>query len=343
MSPVSSPVRPDAATLVAVADALVELTGKADDADAARSRLHDIATRRGHRIDLLADYEPYDSTPMFDALIRQADGLTLSLSVCLPDELPWPLRGVVRASEQDVLRVNTTRLSVGEALASLDVVWQDTNLLQRVVDSAVIGDAVNREAIDVDERQLQQAADAFRRAKGLLTVADTQQWLAERQLSQQAFRGMIERLAKTVELRRRVTELHVEAWLAEHLPERDELIVAWFEKPANGGEFSPESATRLVAEALLAGRPAGIATWRVHDVPHLAGRLTAVSPGTFVDVELDARSVTAVVLARRPAVADDEARAWAARELFAAWLADQRNAADIEWFWGESARTGSMQ
>jgi hypothetical protein len=49
----------------------------------------------------------------------------VSLSFCPDEELPWPLRGVGRWSDKDLVRVNNTLLRVEDAIAFLDFIWNE--------------------------------------------------------------------------------------------------------------------------------------------------------------------------------------------------------------------------
>src|SRR5262245_5532703 len=68
-------------------------------------------------MDLLWEEEAFDRSVHYDVLLRPPGGGTVSLSFCPDRALPWPMRGVHRWSERDLLRVNDTTLTVGEAIA----------------------------------------------------------------------------------------------------------------------------------------------------------------------------------------------------------------------------------
>src|SRR4051794_17480171 len=75
--------------------------------DNARSRLP--AVRRRHpdlAIDLLAEEQAYDNSVHYDLLLRRVGEGTVSLSYCPERAIPWPLRGVHRWTEADLVRVN---------------------------------------------------------------------------------------------------------------------------------------------------------------------------------------------------------------------------------------------
>src|SRR3954454_12552406 len=77
--------------------------------DAARARLQAVRGRHPDlAIDLLAEEEPYDQSVHYDVLLRRAGEGTVSLSYCPEPAIPWPLRGVHRWSDAELVRVNAT-------------------------------------------------------------------------------------------------------------------------------------------------------------------------------------------------------------------------------------------
>src|SRR5690349_1001461 len=144
-------------------DAAAELLGAADPRDElARLR----ARHPDHRVHLLADEEAYDGSVHHALLIRRPDGVTLSLSAAFGSGLPWALRGAARAREFDLLAVNGVRVAVADALATVDALFDDPDLLRSLIDACLIGQAIEEHGITVSDASLQETADAFRRAKG---------------------------------------------------------------------------------------------------------------------------------------------------------------------------------
>jgi hypothetical protein len=86
----------------------------------------------------------------------------VSLSYCPERAVPWPLRGVQRQSEGDLVRVNTNVLRVDTAMACLDFIWDEAPIIERLVNLCVIQEELDREPIDLSNAELQQAMDHFR-------------------------------------------------------------------------------------------------------------------------------------------------------------------------------------
>ncbi|WP_327010379.1 TIGR04500 family putative peptide maturation system protein [Dactylosporangium sp. NBC_01737] len=211
---------PEAVALLRAATA-----GKAGTADT-RARVEALRARHpGAGLRLLWQREEYDGSLHYDLLIREPGG-TVSLSWCPDDGLPWPLRGVQRGGEMLLVRVNGVALEVADAVAYLDLLWREAPLRERLVDSCLVREAVNGE--ELDDAGLQAAADAFRRARGLLTPEATRAWMAAEGLSDQQFEELVAHQALVARLRERVTAGAVDAEVAAGARRHDRLrLVRW--------------------------------------------------------------------------------------------------------------------
>jgi putative peptide maturation system protein len=332
----------DAELLLAAANVLSELARHPRESDEARRRLAELQARHAeHRLHLTADEEAYDGSLHYALLVRQADGLTLSLSAAAGPGLPWPLRGVARASEYDLLAVNGVRVPFAEALACIDAIFDDRQLLRTLVDSCLIGQALDEQPVDVSPSLLQETADAFRRAKHLYSADATRAWLAERSLSEARFAELIAHQAKVRALRRRVAGGRVHDWFAHHRHELDVVTAAWVALPASGDDPVEELKTdplRAILNAHRDGRRGGLAEWRVEELPDGVRSLVGAGTGAATPIDMGGAAV-ADVLDRRDAVLDDVTRDAVERRLFDAWLGERRRVAHVQWFWGNEART----
>ncbi|WP_431913439.1 TIGR04500 family putative peptide maturation system protein [Micromonospora carbonacea] len=280
---------------------------------------------------LVRDEEGSDGSVSFDVLLREPAG-TVSVAYSPAPALPWPLRGAVRHSEHHLARVGTRTLLVGEALTALDFLWYDHDVLARLVDTGVLAAELELHPVEVTDAELQAAADAYRRAKGLLDPASTARWLAERGLSAGDFADLVAHTVAVARLRERVVGDRLPAWFARHRSDFDTLVVAWAADAPPPSE--PEAALAAVAGAVRAGRAAGVlrtvAAAAAPEVRDATGPVPTVVAGT---------PVTAVVVAREPAELDDATRPLVERAVFDEWLADRRAATDVEWFWLPRERT----
>ncbi|WP_405427712.1 TIGR04500 family putative peptide maturation system protein [Micromonospora sp. NBC_00617] len=345
-TPVKQTASPDPAlladaveTVIQLSQATVDDNGASDQAASAMARLR--SRWSDARLDLLHDRE-VDGTVSYDLLIRGPAG-TVSVAFSPAPAAPWPLRGAVHYTENKLLRVGTTELGVGEALGALDHLWDNAGVLTRLIDTCIIKAELEREPIHLDDTQIQQATDAFRRAKGLLTAEQTIRWLDAVGLDQDGFVGLVTHAATAAALRRRVTAGRVESWLVEHREDLATLTVAWVAATDPDGS-APMPADRTaaltaVAEAIQHGQPAGVLHMPAGEAPQ---ELRSVTVGQPVTTAVHGTPARAVVLERLPAELDDDARRHAERVMFDQWLADARARADIEWFWLDTERTAAV-
>jgi putative peptide maturation system protein len=282
---------------------------------------------------LVYEIEAFDDSVSYDLLAHVPAG-TLSVALVPDAQLPWPLRGMARSSEADLLRVGQTRLSVAEAVAALDLVWENPQLLTRLVDTALVKQELEAAPVELGDSDLQSVADSYRRAHGLLTAHDTRDWMAERGLTENRFVELMQRIGTMQRLRCRVVGTQVDAWLAEHSELICTVTVAWVEAQSRSSlELDPVAA---VADAVRACRAAGVKSWRALEAPKALQRAQINETVSVVIDEVDA---VARVIARTPSSVDSTARIAAENYLFEQWLSARRKAAEIEWFWGEKART----
>jgi putative peptide maturation system protein len=297
--------------------------------------------RRGRpalRLNLVAHEEPFDGSVAHDVVVRDGTRV-LVVGMSAPSRLPWPLRGVTRAGEQRLLRVNGQKLDVADALACLDFLFDDREALRTLIRSCVVAEALEEEPVELSADQMQAAADAFRRGKGLLTAEQTERWKAERAMSDGEFETLVRRTATVAALRRRVAgpeEVH--RHFERHRDRYATVLVAF---APGGPEVLSGDVLAAVTRERGAGRVAGITEWRVADLPPGMAAVGDTAVGSAVAVRIDDVDGTAVVLDRRnaldPATADR-----ISRELFDEWLDQRRRAADVEWHWGDALRTNRV-
>jgi putative peptide maturation system protein len=306
----------------------------------------------GTRLRLLWQREEYDRSLHYDLLVRQPDEGTVSLSYCADDALPWPLRSRQRASERVLLRVNGVSMEVDRAVACLDFLWDEVRLADRLVTACLLQHEIEQSPVDVDEAELQQAMDAFRRAHGLLTVTATREWMARHSLSHVELDRLVAGEAAVARLRKREVGGDVPAYFEKNGQLFDTARIARMVLPSRA------HAERVVA-AVVAGADFGAlaeaafvdgtaapeyAAVRRHELaPDIAGQVFGAAPGALLG-PFD--TVTGHALIRlldlAPAVLDEVTTNLVERHLFAAWIAERRRSARVEWCWGDSVRTAAV-
>jgi putative peptide maturation system protein len=283
---------------------------------------------------LLWQREEYDGSLHYDLLVRQPATDAGAVSWCPDDALPWPLRGVQRGGEMLLVRVDGFELGVADAIGFLDLLWREAPLRDRLVDTCLVRLALDADAdgTELDDAALQEAADAFRRARGLLTLEDTRAWMSRERLSDQQFEDLVAHQARVARLRERVTAGRVDAELAADPGRYEQLRLVRVEAADEAAAARLAAAPDLLAAAAAdfaagtAPAPALMTVTRADLDPALA---EAIADG--VPVPLDGGYLVAAVLAVQPATRDA-----VSRRLFGEWLAERRAAAHIEWNWGPS-------
>jgi putative peptide maturation system protein len=218
-------------------------------------------------VDLVWLEEPYDRSVHYDALIHLPGEGTVSLSFARNQDLPWPLRGVQRWRDRDLARVNDVVLTVDQAITQLDFVWDQAPIVRRLVDACLIQETLQREPIDVDEVDLQEAMDAFRRARRLFGAEDTHRWLADQGLSSDKLEQLLTDQATLRKLRERVAGGQVDTYFQQHREEFAEVALLRLDfadqqrasaavETARGGTAFETLARHAIAEAFASGQPA---------------------------------------------------------------------------------------
>lgn len=301
----------------------------------------------GPGLTLVWDIEEANGSVAYDLLI-EGPVRTLSLAVAGTSTLPWPLRGVTRSSERDLVRVGRTRLQVADALAALEFVWEQPGVLARVVDTGVVRGELLARPVAPDEDRIQQCADAFRRGKGLLTAEDTHRWLRLQGLDDKGFHDRMVQLASLEDLRERLVGSQADELVERQRGALATLTFAWVVQVAGpqdplslSGELALQPEVLLqVADAVRRGLPAGLVRQTVLAAP---AELREAATGIWCETTVAGQQARAVVLFRDPVRDEAQARRVARVCLFDLWLAEQRGRADVEWFWGSAERTDVLQ
>jgi putative peptide maturation system protein len=289
--------------------------------------------------------EPYDNSVDYTMLLTSEKAGTASLSFSSRAGPPLPFRGVHRWSDQDLVRVNSRMLTVGEAIAYLDPMWGSVNLMRRLIDLCIIRDEVEARGIEVSDDELQAGLDAFRRERGLLTERSTRQWLHDRGLTHPRLEQLVtehlqlERLRHLVSAEATTVDTDDEGRAGELLI----LSIAFGSRSEADGvleTFLGASDPLLVvlSEASALWRNGGrsydlqLRTVRRRDISSDATRtlLDSCSSEWVGPFEWDGSWLVARSVARRPEAAS-------LTSLFDEWLARRRSLAAVEWYWGESA------
>jgi putative peptide maturation system protein len=222
-------------TVSDVLDYLLDIQHESVRPREARARLQPLRGRHPElEIDLLAEEQVFDQSVHYDALVRRAGEGTVSLSYCPERAVPWPLRGVHRWSEGDLVRVNDNVLQVDVAMACLDFIWDEAPIIERLVNMCLIQEELERNPIELTDTELQEAMDKFRSAKKLFKAEDTVRWLERQGMSQEKLEKYVTESAVVPKLRDRIAAGQVEEYFRQHSSDFDTARVARFEVPTEG-------------------------------------------------------------------------------------------------------------
>jgi len=299
-------------------------------------------------LELVWEVEAYDQSLHYDVLVQSAAGDTVSVSHCAGGGgLPWPLRGVRRWSDANLLQVDGKMLTMEEAVGFLDILWSEAPIMERMVNACLIREELVRRPIEIGDAELQSGMDDLRRAKQLYTAADTERWMHERGMTHAQVEQLVAGTLMCAALRRRLAEGRVASYFEAHHAELDTAHVATIE---SGDEDAARRLHREIASGdvafLVAAQQQFLATTqparalfttlrRRTATDALGQAVFAAAPGDVVGpVRIGARYVIAQVLAVRPAQPDEASRAEIEQILFDAWLAERRQTAKVTWHWG---------
>jgi putative peptide maturation system protein len=314
--------------------------------DEARARVRRLA--RAHApvaIDLVWEEEACDESVHYDALLHLEGVGTVSLSFCPAGALPWPLRGVQRLNDKDLLRVNRTLISVSEAVAMLDFIWGEAPILERLINLALIREELERNPVEVTDADVQSALDAFRRAHRLLTAADTHRWLEEHAMTHAGLEELLTYQASVARLRDQVSRGRIEVYFAAHRADFDMARIARLacqdaavarrivERVRGGGsDFYTEAEQTGQADLRFA------VVTRRGGPEELSAAVFGAAPGEVAGpIPTPEGHLVVRVLSVAPARLDENTRGAVRQALFDEWLAERRRAARVEWYWGSAA------
>jgi putative peptide maturation system protein len=325
----------------------------------ARARLRHLQERYPEvEMDLLCEAQPFDETTHYDVLLGLGTEGTVSLSFCPDRGTPWVLRAVHRWSDMDLLRVNEAVLEVDVALASLDFIWDEARITDRLVNACLVREALAKDPITLSDAELQAAMDAYRRARKLYSADDTQRWMKRHGLTTEKLEGLVADEATVARLRQRIAAGRLESYFAEHRTDFDVAAVARFEvsdaaaarhvgeqlrtDPGRFYDLAEQHFQTEAAGAQVAPRDLFTILQRRDVAPALGAAVFTASAGDVVGpVRSDAGHVFLRVLSITPACLNEATRRAITTILFQEWLEQRRTAARIEWYWGSTGRTTS--
>jgi putative peptide maturation system protein len=329
---------------------LMEITQDGTHPRDAKSQLTAVQeTHPGMQLELIWEEESYDRSLHYDVLVRAEDGAVVSMSYCRHDSLPWPLRGVRRWSDANLLQVNGRMMTMEDAVLYLDVLWNEASIMERMVNACLIQEELEKRPVDISDEELQRGVDGLRRMHRLLTPEATYRWMQERGMTHAQLEQLVAGNLTCVKLRKRNAEGRVESYFEARRTGFDVAHIARLEVATEEGarrlrsQIADGSADLLAAAEqcfLETGEPckAHLAMLRRRDAADgMGAALFAAVPGDVVGpFHIGDSYVIARLLALRPAHLDVSTREAIEEALFDEWLAERRRAAKVTWHWGKA-------
>lgn len=343
--------------IVSTLDCLIKLCEDEVRPAEARDRVRLLQSQQSDvAMQLVWEEEAYDKSLHYDVLIRLPERATVSLSYCPDRALPWPLRGVHRWAEVDLLRVNDTVLKVEQAIACLDFLWDEAPLINRLINICLIQEEFDKNPVEVTDPELQLGMDGFRRAHKLYSAEETHRWLQMRGMTHAQLEHLVADNLAIVKLRDRIAEGHVAAYFEEHRSHFDVALIAQIECTnvdaasqilrmiASNEMGFYESAERYFVAAAGPAEPLVRPLFAKVRRDELSGSLSAMVFSASIDdvvgpARTDRGYTIARVLSLWSAQLDESIQSAIKSILFEEWLTKRREAAAISWSWGNSHRT----
>lgn len=343
--------------LVETLDYLMTLSQKGTQPEEAKAGLRHLQKQYPDtKLELLWEREEYDRSLHYDVLLRLREQGTVSLSFCPERVLPWPLRGVHRWSEKDLVRVNNTILEAGQAIACLDFIWDEARIVNHLINMCLIQEELEQHPIELSDADLQLVIDRFRQVRKLYTAEDTYRWLEQNGLTHEQLEQMLIDQVLVAKLCDKLTANHVDNYFAAHQADFDTAYIAQL-------QFSDRESAYQIYEQICLGkvnfheaakyclqsmnpleqrlRPLFEVVQRRQMHPELRLPVFAMTePDAILQPLLIEDSYTIVqVLSLSPAHLNESTREIIKKLLFDEWLTQQRRTAKIEWYWGIANHT----
>lgn len=339
---------------IATLDYLMLLIREGTRPEAAKFALQPLQQRYPDmRLQLVWEEEVFDQCMHYDALLSVPGSGIISMSYCEDRAKPWPLRGVQRWSDKNLLRVNDTVMQVDQAIACMDFIWEEARVMDRLVNACLIQEEIEKNPITIAKQELQAAMDTFREKRNLHKAEDTYRWMERRGISHRALEGLVRNEAILRKLRERLVGDGVEPYFAEHSADFDAVRVArlvvpddatartlWERIRSGEAAFFEEAKRQFLA--CKQSRPPGdlFATFQRRETSaELREVLFQSRPGTVLEPQHERNGYAIIcVPSVTPAVLDDATAESIKNLLFEEWLEKRHQTAAIEWFWGSAIR-----
>jgi putative peptide maturation system protein len=290
---------------------------------------------------LLVNREPGRSDVQYDLLVRDPQGGAVALTWLEDRGVPWSVNYADHWAANFVVTVDADHsLTVQQALMHLRMASRSQpGLMESLVNHLLLAREATAEA-PASDAELQEAADSFRRSRGLHSADDTQRWLRDIRMPLVHFEEMLDLAVRIGRVKTRVAAERFDAYFGEHRSEFDRVRSV----QVHADEARVRRLTDLAqSSGLLAAIDRQIRDGQSPDVEALVQTRFAVDVepalkdaivdsivGPYRDAD---RWVVAQIISRAPAHLDTPTRLAVEESICREWLAQLRSTAEIQWHW----------
>ena len=304
--------------------------------DEARQAIEALVARFSDlKLALVVDRPPAAMLVEYDVLVSLEDG-TLALSWRADHGQPWTIDYANHWASDAVLTVDNNKLTISDALLALRQAEKAYSGLDReLVNRVLIERAMERMKPEVNEEEVQAAADRFRATLGLFTAQATERWLSETGFSIERLTAIATSAAKRDKMRQTLTEPKLLTYFPDHQDDFERFSF-WQVETTNEAV-----AKRLLLESDDLGSSAKdavvsenlpISAMLVHSFAYEHPDLKRAALGAKIGpIRVAGRFRLEQLLSRRPPTLDESTRERIREVLFAAWLDEERRRSKIAW------------
>jgi hypothetical protein len=124
------------------------------------------------------------------------------------------------------VQVNGVVLPVADAIFQLDLLWQKTALMQRLIDSCLVEAELQNRAVEESAAEVQAAFDDMRRRRGLLSARELEAWILNSGSSLRALEDLATKRARVAKLRDLIASERVDGLFEAHRGDFETIAVA---------------------------------------------------------------------------------------------------------------------
>ena len=308
------------------------------------------ALRAAHsdlELDLIEQPMDFDRSHDYQLLIGGPGGDVVALAISGAAELPWPLRGVQRWSNDHLGSVNGRPVLVNDALVTVECLGSDPALVRRLIDASIIETELQLRPVSPSDADIAEATAAIRRGLGLLTADSTRRWLAERGFADTVLWRRGELAARLFLFKRRLAAGRIDATFAAHQESFAQVQIITLTMSAVSAMSDGGVEPRVQGAADLAAMARRLLDDRVpFTMRHLArtplircepavqAAVAGLSVGEIATVATAEGCLLVQLVDRRPATLDATTLALVEERILTDWLRERRQAADVHWYWG---------